>query len=83
MSVCVQLKRNCSKYASALERVCEMAVNDKTAFWSQGLKIAANAPLNPYSRADLSRRSVSEGGGALNQEAQRGEIFIDDMGIGG
>ena len=31
------------QYASALERVCEMVVNDKTAFWSQGLKTAAKA----------------------------------------
>jgi len=31
------------QYASALERVCEMVVNDKAAFWSQGLKIASKA----------------------------------------
>jgi ornithine--oxo-acid transaminase len=31
------------KYASALERVCERVVNEKTAFWAQGLKIAAKA----------------------------------------
>jgi len=31
------------QYASALEHVCEMVVNDKTAFWSQGLKIATKA----------------------------------------
>jgi ornithine--oxo-acid transaminase len=31
------------KYATALESVCELVVNEKTAFWSQGLKIAANA----------------------------------------
>jgi len=31
------------KYASALEQVCELIVNEKTAFWTQGLKIAAKA----------------------------------------
>lgn len=30
-------------YASALERVCDLVVNEKTAFWAQGLKIAAKA----------------------------------------
>ena len=32
-----------ARYASALERVCEMVVHEKAAFWAQGLKIAAKA----------------------------------------
>jgi ornithine--oxo-acid transaminase len=31
------------KYASSLERVCELVVNEKTTFWAQGLKIATKA----------------------------------------
>ncbi len=30
-------------YASALENTCDMVVNEKTAFWAQGLKIASRA----------------------------------------
>ena len=32
-----------TQYAAALERICDLVVHDKTAFWSQGLKIAAKA----------------------------------------
>jgi ornithine--oxo-acid transaminase len=32
-----------SRFASAMERICDAMVNDKAAFWSQGLKIAAKA----------------------------------------
>jgi ornithine--oxo-acid transaminase len=32
-----------TKYVTAIERVCEMVENEKTAFWTQGLKIAAKA----------------------------------------
>jgi ornithine--oxo-acid transaminase len=35
------------KYACAMERVCQLVVDEKTVFWTQGLKIAAKALTGP------------------------------------
>lgn len=48
------------QYASALERVCDLVVNEKTAFWTQGLKIAAKAFAPGNSFNDVLRKPANK-----------------------
>ena len=67
------------RYASALERVCDLVVNEKTAFWAQGLKIAAKAFAPVNSLMDTSRKTTAanyllNGRVAYNQPVRRAEV---------
>ncbi len=48
-----------ARYTSALEEVCDQVVNEKTAFWTQGLKIAAKAFAPVSSIVDAPRKTNS------------------------
>ena len=52
------------QYATALERICELVVNEKTAFWTQGLRIAANAFTNGKGLFGTARRTTPGNGGS-------------------
>jgi ornithine--oxo-acid transaminase len=58
------------KYAASLERVCSLVENEKTAFWTQGLKIAAKAFTERNPRFDTSCKNGFANGWRNQSQAE-------------
>jgi ornithine--oxo-acid transaminase len=65
------------KYAASLERICDLMVNEKAAFWTHGLKIAAKvlAPEKPIQNGglpNLGHSPTSSAATTMEQSEEKG-----------